>query len=442
MAAYSTLSYVDPLQIDAPNPRLTFVITSHAGSSLTLTVRIGTTTAATFTGFVYKASDQGYVVITPTAQQISDILSAMSNAASVEAIYILTTNPGLGNSSYRARINTSPEYSSPSFESIGIVERNATIASLLQGEGYLQGLSSLLVGLNNMTFKNSAHFRGAEITVGNKTITDSTNTISFGSIPASGELTLSATCYDSRGYSCTKTTTITVYPYTQISINDYSIKRENNVDNTIQLSFAGTYSPVEVNGTALNSFQGAVYRYKKTTDQNYSADATITGITSDDDSFSYTNNAWLTLSNDYAYDVQIEFSDDLASTTLTLQVSQGKPTMCIRKLGVGFGKSDVQCPVDVAGDIHQNGFNVMGTRLGDIDNSTDLNDIKTQGLYIKFSSGATTANHYPGASVKGILEVFEGTGVSTVLQRFTDMDNAKIYTRVYNGSSWTSWTQI
>lgn len=442
MAANSTLIYVAPLQVDVPSPKLNFTITSHAGTSLTLDVKISNTTVATFTGFSYVASYQGGVSLTLTSTQRNTILAAMPNDASVNATFVLTTNPNFGTSSYVAKINTSSAYSAPSFTSLTLQEGNLDILALLGGAGYLQELSSLKVWIDNYTLRNSATLSRCELTVGNKTEGASSNVFTFGSIPASGELIATATLYDSRGYSYCKSETITVYPYRQISVNEYSIKRENNVDNTIQLSFAGTYSPVEVNGTALNTFQGAVYRYKKTTDQNYSADATITGITSDDDSFSYTNNAWLSLSNDYAYDVQIEFSDDLASTTLTLQVSQGKPTMCIRKLGVGFGKSDVQCPVDVAGDIHQNGFNVMGTRLGDIDNSTDLNDIKTQGLYIKFSSGATTANHYPGASVKGILEVFEGTGVSTVLQRFTDMDNAKIYTRVYNGSSWTSWTQI
>lgn len=440
MAVYSILEYVAPLQIDVPNPKLRFTITSHAGSSLSLAIKMGTTTVLTITGVEYTG--QGSVSIPLTQSQRHTILAAMPNDAFVNATYVLTTNPNLGSSSYTARISTSPEYSSPSFSSLILQERNFEVIELLQGEGYIQELSELWVWIDNYTIKNSATLARCELTIGTKTEGASTNTFTFGSIPVSGEVVATATLYDSRGYSYSKTETITVYPYRQISVNSYSIKRENNVDNTIQLSFAGSFSPVEVNGTALNTFQGAVYRYKLTTASTYSADEAITGITSDDNSFSYDNNAWITLSNDYAYDVQIEVSDTLGSTTLTLQVSQGKPTMCIRKLGVGFGKSDVECEVDVAGDIHQNGFNVMGTRLGEIADTVDLNDIKTQGLYMRFQTGSTTANHYPASSVRGVLEVFEAVGVSTVLQRFTDMDNAKIYTRVYGGSSWTTWTQI
>lgn len=75
----------------------------------------------------------------------------------------------------------------------------------------------------------------------------------------------------------------------------------------------------------------------------------------------------------------------------------------------------------------------------------DVNSVTTPGCYSQSDTAeATTANHYPVASLKGMLEVFAiASSPSYVIQRYSAFNSTSdIYQRNYVSGTWTAWTQI
>lgn len=73
--------------------------------------------------------------------------------------------------------------------------------------------------------------------------------------------------------------------------------------------------------------------------------------------------------------------------------------------------------------------------------ASNLNDIKTHGIYFQsHSANATTERNYP-AEDAGFLEVmFAETGF--VLQKYNTHSSSAVYKRTYNNSGWGGWRQV
>ncbi len=73
--------------------------------------------------------------------------------------------------------------------------------------------------------------------------------------------------------------------------------------------------------------------------------------------------------------------------------------------------------------------------------TSNLNDIKSPGVYFQsHSNNATTERNYP-AEDAGFLEVmFATTGF--VLQKYNTHSSGAVYKRTYNNSGWNGWKQV
>ena len=107
---------------------------------------------------------------------------------------------------------------------------------------YVEGKSGVTVNITNASYKNGASFSSASVTVG--ALRQNTLPAVFPVINAYGTVNIVITVTDSRGLSCTKTESITVYPYKAPSVSINSIKRCLQ-DGT--LSDSGTYACATVN---------------------------------------------------------------------------------------------------------------------------------------------------------------------------------------------------
>ena len=302
----------------------------------------------------------------------------------------------------------------------------------------MQSKSQLQVNCTAATAKNDADIVRYRATIGEKTVYSTTTVISFGAIPDSGSLSLTVAAIDSRGYETSVAKTITVIPYENITINSYQIRRENNAEDTIQLAFSGTLSSVTVSETAKNSFVRAQYRTKNVSSTSWSSYAAISGVESSASEFSFDNDAWITLPNSNAYNIQIEVSDKLSSSTVTLYINKGQPLVAFREKKVGINTNNPMSALDVNGNIMMNNFNVQGfvTVLSD----TSLNYITPPGIYYaEWTGNETSANDYPTNS-SGILEVITAPSGFTV-QRFTD-STATVYIRTKVGDTWSAWKLV
>jgi hypothetical protein len=163
-------------------------------------------------------------------------------------------------------------------------------------------------------------------------------------------------------------------------------------------------------------------------------------VYSDSSGFSYDNDAWLTLSSEYAYNVQIEVSDKLSTYTVTLYVNKGQPLVSFRAEKVGINTNNPQSALDVNGNIRMNGYGVMGF-VAALDSETDLNAYTDYGVWTQtLNASASTDRHYP-VTKAGYLEVFTNPS-GYVLQRYTAYDCTGVYIRYEYNGSWSAWKTI
>lgn len=138
----------------------------------------------------------------------------------------------------------------------------------------------------------------------------------------------------------------------------------------MQLKFSGSIAAISVNGTQKNSVVYARYRYKKTSDADYSGfTSIIAGLTQSGTSFSYSNLELCNLDANSSYDFQLQIQDKLysqSSLDLYFVVPQGTPLIALRKKKVGINTPNPQAALDVAGDMRvSGGLRVGGASLAD-----------------------------------------------------------------------------
>lgn len=440
----SVLNTVNALTVDVTSPTLSLNWTVYDASyTHSLAIRYGTV-IVTITGLTGSTGTNNKTVSLTSAQRTS-ILNAMSTAQNISVTYVLTTYSGstqIGTtSSATGTIKTTSTTSAPTFTSFTFLDNNSTTVGVTgNNQLCIQSYSSLRVSCTAATAKNGASISKYRATIGTKTVESTSTTISFGAITDTGNLTLTVTAVDSRGYTKSVSKSITVIAYERIVINSWNIRRVNNVEETIQLSFEGSLSPVMVNGVAKNTFVRARYRYKKTTATSYNSYATIDNVSSSRSGFSFTDNAFIELPATYPYHVQIEVSDKLDTYTATLYIDKGTPLVSFRSEKVGINTNDPRAALDVngdtmvSGDIKMRGYNVQGF-IKALDTSTNLNDVLTSGIY--YTPMGSTALNYPVTNAVGVLEVIQVADYF-ILQRYTSV-SGQIYSRGKYNTTWHAW---
>lgn len=435
----SVLNSANELVVDVTSPSFNINWTVYDKSyTHSLAIKNGSTTIVTITGLTGSTGTSNKT-ISLTSTQRTTILNAMASVSSFSATYVLTTYSGstqIGTTSQIAgTINTSERISAPTFTNFTYSDNNSTIANVTgNSQLFVQLMSSLGVVCSTATAKNGASIAKYTASIGEKTVQSTTPTISFGSISDSGNLTLTVSAVDSRGYKVSISKMITVIDYKTINFDSYAIRRENDVDDTIQLEFSGKMSPITVGSTNKNAFVTAKYRTKLSTATSWSAYTDMTGITSDSSAFEFDNDNWISLPSSDAYYVQLYVSDKLSSKTVTLYVNKGQPLVSYREKKVGINTNDPQFAFDVNGDIAMNGYRVQGF-VGTLPADTDLNNVLSSGIY--YVPISQTYAHHPQSNSTSVLEVIELTS-SFIIQRLTCV-NGKTYSRGKYNTTWHDW---
>lgn len=394
-------------------------------------------TAAAFpSSFAISANDASTIL-----QLMSSVKQRTATLRIVAAIPN-TTGAGygydiIGSVEHSVTLRTSAEDSSPTFPGFTYSDSNsATVAITGDDQLLVQLQSTLRVICSAATAKNGASISRYTAKINGVEKSAASTTINFGTVSGSGSLMLLVTATDSRGYTASVTKTITVLSYQQISFDTYAIRRENNVGSTTQLLFTGSVSPVIINDNARNALQSVQYRYK-TASGTYGDWTDLSGVTSGTYGFSFSDDAWLVLSENNAYTVQIKAADKLTTATITLTLPSAKPLVSFRAEKVGINTNNPQSTLDVNGNIHMNGFGILGY-LGELDDNQNLDDCTAAGIWSRVSANPSTSKNYP-AAVKGWLEVICSND-GWILQRYTTWVGY-VYIRGNNSVSWTSWAK-
>lgn len=439
----AVLNSVSTVTADDSTVLIAFNRTVYSSAfTYTLEIRNGSTSILTLS-IPAQSAGTGNQAITLTSAQRETLLNALTTAKSFTGTFVLTTKNGsstIGSTSSKtATVQTTAENSAPTFsDKIGFTyaDGNATTASVTENALLMvQDYSSLQVTVYDAVAKNGASITQYEAAINGKTVKSTGTSLNLGSITKAGNLNLTVTAVDSRGYTASVTKTVTVIAYSKISISESTMRRVNEVEEITQIDFAADISRILVSSVNKNGFMSLQYRYKKTSETEYNAYTPLTSsaVTSDT-RVTYKNNEFVSLDADYSYDVQFYVSDKITSDTVSIVLPQGTPLISKRRKRVGINNRNPTAALDVSGEIKMNGFFVLGY-VGEV--SGDFNNYKEGGIYNY--NGLSVSNAPDGA---GLLEVL--TDGNNVLQKFTSIANeCAFYVRSYIAAfkTWTAWTQ-
>ena len=429
------INSVSTLTVDESSPVIQMNWTVYNASySHKLVIKNGSTTILTIEGLTGSAGTINKTY-TLTTGQTTTILDAMANLANFTATYELTTyddSAQIGTvSSYNAKIQTTSTNSKPTFVGFTFADINEVTLALTENDQLMvQSHSSLQVSCGIATAKNGARIAKYRVTIGSKTVESETAVVDFGEIGSSGSVTVTVSAVDSRGYTATKTQTVTVLPYKHIKIDYWSIRRINEVEEATNFSFKGAYSPLVINGVEKNYLKNVVYRYRMTSGDEWSNWETIEHLGSGG-IFEYVNNEFGWFDSDYSYEICLCAADQITSCTVYLSLPKGTPLVAYRSKMLGINNNQPTSALDVVGEIKQNGEGVLGM-VGILD--ADFDTFFTSGIYWYAASSAL--DNAP-SQYNGFLLVLS-LGVNTI-HLFTD--GTTLYTRSYNPSTkkWSLW---
>jgi hypothetical protein len=265
----------------------------------------------------------------------ASIRSTLANYKQGQLIYRITNNVGAtdhgwGNEDILTIINANPVFTTATYK-----DANSTTTAITGNDQYLiQGYSTLevdILGTDKAVAQKSATMTKYNLAISSIS-TDVTYTTSdiaqnLGTLGINADATLNVKAIDSRTNFTTVPLTVHVLPYVVPQITA-TVQRINNFETSTDFHIEGTISRLTIAGTdknAVNTSTGVRYRYKKTTDVSWGSWVNKTSSTSAG-AVSVTDfNVPTALDRNYAWNIQIELTDKLNTSTLDIVLPVGKP---------------------------------------------------------------------------------------------------------------------
>ena len=238
--------------------------------------------------------------------------------------------------------------SNPSFTNFSYADVDSnTIALTGDSSQIVQTKSNLRVTVTGATAQNYATVSSYRVQYGSKTVTSSSNVISFGTVSASDSLIV--TVVDSRGNTAQQITAISTIAYSPPVISSVSLSRVNNIEAGTVLECAGTYAAYMV----MKSQYSLKYRYKTTSSSTWSDYVTVTPTVSGGD-FSF-NASIGNFDINSSFNFEIVASDYYVSTVQSALLPTAKPVFSIRDGQIGVNKIPENGALDISGDVYISG---------------------------------------------------------------------------------------
>lgn len=434
-----------------------------------LSIMKGGTTVLTTAAFKLSKSGSVDWTQTLTDAERTALLNAMSSVKSFTGVLSLKTykesscTNQIGNASTaNATIKTTESVSKPTFTDFSYYDDRELVMGITGSQSdrtiMVQTYSKLVVEASAGAAKNGATVKSYSAAIGNVAKTSSGKMISVGALDVSGDsVALTVSCIDSRGYSTSVTKRIKVLKYERPKLNSVTVRRKDEIEDIIQLSFRGSFSSLKPDGsTEINGLKFAGFYYRKTDETAWSEWYSVkNNVATTGTSFSFSTDQLmlsatepLSLDTEASYDFWLLVRDQLDYYTSYDDYSvipQGKPLVSLRKRNgsydfarVGINNPHPEEALDVAGNVTMNGIRVLGY-VGKV--SGYFSSYKRGGIYLY--DAATASSDAPSTS-PGILEVLSDSNY--VVQRFTALaTGCAVYVRAYipsgSSGSWTAWSE-
>lgn len=348
----------------------------------------------------------------------------------------------------------------PTFAAFAYLDTNSSVVSITGSNQYIvknkSQLRVVISATNKMVTKASATPINYLVTCDDKSksVNYSTSDINvdLGTIVNAGTKRLSVKAIDSRGNSTTVYYDITIYDYNKPIINVIAT-RLNDFENQTTIQTNGTFSLLTIGGSNKNTIaeSNIKYRYAQAGATMPSTWTTMTR-TLTNNTFSCSNIV-LNLDNTKAFNIEIQVTDKLDTTTLTILVDVGQELMYLNS---ETGDLDIKGNFTAGGNIsgqEVSGTNIRGTAIYSngtklenftskyIPSNSNLNNYTTPGMYYNPSDAETrTMSNVPQANAFSLLVERHAGYKQTFTVYFTG--NPYTWVRNYYNGSWGAWRRI
>lgn len=415
----AVLNSCNTVTADAATVSLTLNATVYNASySNYVTIKNGSTVYVSFEARTWSTGTANRT-ITLSQTERADLLDAMASIKSFTATIELVTKDGstqVGNTSTcTCTIQTTAANSAPTMTAFTFKDSRSTTSAVTGNDQlFIQTYSYLYITPGTATAKNGASIVKYAATCNGKTVSNTTGAaLNLNGVAKSGTLDVVVTATDSRGYTVSNTQQITVIPYAKPKVSEISLRRTNDIEAEMQLTFKGSISPITVSDTQKNSLKYVQYRYKLTSESSYGSYTSIlSSVTQSGTSFSFSNLELCSLDANSSYDFHVYIRDQLntlSAVSLYFTVPQGTPLVALRKQKVGINTPNPEAALHVVGDT------------------------KLEGAV---SAGAITAESLSGtlpvSNVSGTLPVSKGgTGATTAASAVANLVNSQAINPLY-----------
>ena len=323
--------------------------------------------AQTRTGYYRYSTDGGttwssWTSFGTVSNTTGTFTATLPTSASITLQAKLNTSSGGDGEIKSTTFSTNTTHTAPNFSDFEY-EDTSTAAIALTGDNqiFIQGQSQPKVTIsaaNKATANDGASVTSYTASLNAESIQISysssaavSGTFSANRPTASGTLALAVAANDSLSLTTSVSKNVTVIPWAA-PVLTATATRTNNFEATTTIKISGTYSPVEVNSTVMNSLAVA-YRFKKTSSSTWgswvSVSPTISGS-----AFSVADFV-LSFDNEYQWDIEVRAVDEFTTTTTALTLAVGKPIFFISKnkaVSVNRKPTNSSADLDVEGKVY------------------------------------------------------------------------------------------
>lgn len=326
---------------------------------------------------------------------------------------------------------------------------------------YIQGKTKVQASFSGSSAKYGASISSYAMTTSGYG-TDKTSPYQSGWLSNSGTISVTGTATDSRGYSASKTSNITVISYAKPSLIPYTGEKTivcKRCDSEGNLKSSGTYLRIKVgrkyskvvsNGVQKNHC-AIWYRYKTEGSTSYSSWVTLIAKDATSD-YADVILANIVPSIKTSYIVELYSEDEIGEHVRTeFTIPTDNVTYHLKKggKGIAFGKyAEKDNCFEIADDWNVTGrVYSLGKGKADIPQSADLNSYKEFGVYNVINNTIAASLGNRPCDKAGVLIVSSSTGDAKqsgswayILQRYRTLDGKHEYYRLmYTGDTADEW---
>lgn len=348
-SASAIATYNWPNCTSAPNFTIGNSVTLQFYNPLnrTFDIRLWSHTSQSFVSDSITISGTSYT-LTPVANTLyASIPNAKESNYNIDCVY-----SGHTLSQLAGKYSVDENECRPTFSNFTYADVNATTTALTGDSSIIvQNYSNVRATIstaNKAVAKNSATMvKYGLIIPGNTTnsqnYSDNSDVVITTNGAKSGTIKVSAE--DSRGIAKVVEKTATFKAYTNIQKNEISVVRAGNVGTGVTLTYNGTLWG-ESFGNVTNTAKSARYRYKKTSDADYSGWNGTTTITptTNGNNYSFSGGIAGDLGNtgfsaEYSFNIEVEVFDELSSTVFSFTLGTGIPHIAVADDGIAIKQS-------------------------------------------------------------------------------------------------------